>query len=437
MSLVSQVSSLATRIGTEFKTLRATLGSNASLTTTDKATLVGAINEVATAVGSAGATINDTTPSTITVYSSTKTDAQISAATAALVASAPGALDTLDELAAALGDDANFAATTATSIGNRVRYDAAQSLTGPQQTQARANIGAGTSNLVIGTGAGTAAEGNDSRLSDARTPLTHTHTASQISDASAIGKTVLLAADAAAVRTAIGAGTSSVVIGTGSGQAADAALLATSLSGKAPTSHTHTASQISDASTSGRTVLLAADAAAVRTAIGAGTGTSNLVIGTTSGTAADAAVLATSLSGKANTSHTHTAANISDSSTIGRTILTAADAAAVRAATGAGTSNLVIGTTGGTAADAAVLATSLSGKSDVGHTHAGADVAIATTTTRGTIEIATNAEAATGTDATLAITPASLKSITDNYTTSANIGSTTTNFVTTFEAALV
>lgn len=34
-----------------------------------------------------------------------------------LVASAPAALDTLDELAAALGDDANFATTTATSIG--------------------------------------------------------------------------------------------------------------------------------------------------------------------------------------------------------------------------------------------------------------------------------------------------------------------------------
>ena len=34
-----------------------------------------------------------------------------------LVASAPAALDTLNELADALGDDANFAATTATSIG--------------------------------------------------------------------------------------------------------------------------------------------------------------------------------------------------------------------------------------------------------------------------------------------------------------------------------
>lgn len=47
--------------------------------------------------------------------------------------------------------------------------------------------------------------------------------------------------------------------------------------------------------------------------------------------------------------HTHTAANISDSSAVGRSVLTAADAAAARTAIGAGTSNLVIGTTGTTA----------------------------------------------------------------------------------------
>jgi microcystin-dependent protein len=40
-----------------------------------------------------------------------------------LVASAPAALDTLDELAAALGDDANFATTTATAIGLKAPID--------------------------------------------------------------------------------------------------------------------------------------------------------------------------------------------------------------------------------------------------------------------------------------------------------------------------
>lgn len=46
------------------------------------------------------------------------TQADIDAAIAALVDTAPGTLDTLNELAAALGDDANFAATMATQLGD-------------------------------------------------------------------------------------------------------------------------------------------------------------------------------------------------------------------------------------------------------------------------------------------------------------------------------
>ena len=44
----------------------------------------------------------------------------VSTEIASLVDSAPGTLDTLNELAAALGDDPNFAATTATSLGNKL-----------------------------------------------------------------------------------------------------------------------------------------------------------------------------------------------------------------------------------------------------------------------------------------------------------------------------
>lgn len=54
--------------------------------------------------------------------------------------------------------------------------------------------------------------------------------------------------------------------------------------GAAPASHTHTAVQVSDATATGRSVLTAADGAAARTAIGAGT--SSLAIGTTASTAA-------------------------------------------------------------------------------------------------------------------------------------------------------
>lgn len=99
-----------------------------------------------------------------------------------------------------------------------------------------------------------------------------------------------------------------------------------------------TASQITDSTAIGRSVLTAATAAAARTAIGAGTGngTSNLAIGTTSTTA------------KAG-NYQPTAANISDATAVGRSVLTATDAAAARTAIGAGTSNLALGTTATTA----------------------------------------------------------------------------------------
>ena len=77
-----------------------------------------------------------------------------------LVAGAPGLLDTLDELAAALGDDANFATTTATSLGNRLRVDtAAQGLTSTQQGNARTNLGLGTAALSATGDFATAAQG--------------------------------------------------------------------------------------------------------------------------------------------------------------------------------------------------------------------------------------------------------------------------------------
>lgn len=66
----------------------------------------------------------------------------IQTAVAALVASSPAALDTLLELAAALGNDANFATTTVTALGNRLRVDTdAQGLSAPQKVNAKANLG--------------------------------------------------------------------------------------------------------------------------------------------------------------------------------------------------------------------------------------------------------------------------------------------------------
>lgn len=65
------------------------------------------------------------------------------------------------------------------------------------------------------------------------------------------------------------------------------------------------------------------------------------------GTLSDQTDLQAALDAKAASSHTHPATGISDSTSVGRAVLTAADAAAARSAIGA--SSLAIGTTGSTA----------------------------------------------------------------------------------------
>ena len=178
-------------------------------------------------------------------------------------------------------------------------------------------------------------------------PATHSHPAADISDSTTVGRAVLTAADAAAARSAIGAGTSSLALGsTGSTAAAG--------------NHTHAATGISDSTTVGRAVLTAADAAAARTAIGAGT--SSLALGSSGSTAAAG-------------DHTHPATGISDSTSVGRAVMTAANAAAGRTAIGAGTSSLALGSTGSTAAAGNHTHTPASiGAAAASHTHTVGDI---------------------------------------------------------------
>jgi len=138
-----------TEVGTQFKLVRSLIGALASLSTTDKTTLVAAINEINAKTANAGAAIDDTTARTTTVYSSGKTDAQIEARAASLKAEILGGagptVDTLKEIADLLtasdvGDDNAIAALT-TALGNRVRFDAAQTLDATQKQQANDNIG--------------------------------------------------------------------------------------------------------------------------------------------------------------------------------------------------------------------------------------------------------------------------------------------------------
>jgi hypothetical protein len=132
-------------VGTQFKQLRALAGLLASLSTTDKSSLVAAINEVNSKTSSAGAQIDDVTARTTTVYSSSRTEARITAATAALktdiLGGAGPTVDTLKEIADILASSGSDVAALTTALGNRVRFDAAQTLDATQKSQANANIG--------------------------------------------------------------------------------------------------------------------------------------------------------------------------------------------------------------------------------------------------------------------------------------------------------
>lgn len=151
MSLETRIVALAQGIGADIKTARIERGDMTSLATTEKNSLVAAINELVGLVGSGGVQIDDlaTNGDTTVTWSADKIFDSIEAAktavTNSLVNGAAAALDTLNELATALGNDPNFATTIAAEIANRVRYDAVQTLTAPQQAQARSNIGAAAS----------------------------------------------------------------------------------------------------------------------------------------------------------------------------------------------------------------------------------------------------------------------------------------------------
>ena len=148
MTLEARVVALAQAIGTDVKTLTTAVGSLSGLNTTAKSNLVAAINEIAQAT--AGATgIDDGVTSGASTWSSNKITSEISGAISGLVDGAGTALDTLKELADALGNDPSFATTIATQIANRVRFDDVQVLTAPQKAQACDNIGAAS---LVATG---------------------------------------------------------------------------------------------------------------------------------------------------------------------------------------------------------------------------------------------------------------------------------------------
>lgn len=150
MSLELQIRSLATAIGADVGKITSQINAKAAdlsaLTTTQKGNLVAALNEVHAliqTVAGNNVVIDDAATAANKVWSSTKVNTAINAAVTALVNSSPAALDTLKELADALGGDPNFATTMTNALAKRVRFDASQTLTTAEKKTASTNIGVG------------------------------------------------------------------------------------------------------------------------------------------------------------------------------------------------------------------------------------------------------------------------------------------------------
>ena len=123
MSLLTRITALINSIATDIKDVYAKIGNLSSLQTTNKSSLVGAINELKS---SGGLQINDTTPSTSTTFSGTAINSKIATAKTEvkneILGGASAAYDTLKEIQAQMEADDTAAASLTTAVGQRPTY---------------------------------------------------------------------------------------------------------------------------------------------------------------------------------------------------------------------------------------------------------------------------------------------------------------------------
>lgn len=187
-----QINDLAIRVGKECRLIYAKIGKSA-LTTTEKTTLIGAINELDAAVKSndgdistintaltalqtkLNGIIDDTSASTTKVYSSSKVESQITAAKQAvkndLLGGAGAAYDTLKELSDLIETNKTAIEALKTIAAGHVKYDGAQELTNEQKAQARTNIGAVAASEINLTEVNNKIAANTKEISGLKTSL--------------------------------------------------------------------------------------------------------------------------------------------------------------------------------------------------------------------------------------------------------------------------
>lgn len=135
-TLSANIASGFLRVITAINAVNTKIGTLSSLTTTEKTTIVGALNEVKALIPSSSAVIDDLATATGTTWSSTKIQTQITSAVTALINGADGASDTLKELADQI-------VALAQADNGLLSFAIAQTLTTEQKTQGCANLGIG------------------------------------------------------------------------------------------------------------------------------------------------------------------------------------------------------------------------------------------------------------------------------------------------------
>jgi hypothetical protein len=123
MSLATKMTAFVSSVGTDIKNLTTKIGNLANLQTTDKSSLVSAINELKSFQVT---NIDDVNASTTTTFSGIAIQQKISAAKTEvkneILGGASTAYDTLQEIQGFIENDSSATASLVTAVADRVKY---------------------------------------------------------------------------------------------------------------------------------------------------------------------------------------------------------------------------------------------------------------------------------------------------------------------------